>query len=159
MHSHCNFQLLQLNYSCCAQIALFLCAIATLSVKGEEGECSSRGLYEGEFFPGVGKIQYEGAESTNPLSFHYYNADELIMGKPMKEWWVCCLPCMSRPLSTPCTIRPSITSLTQTLREVRSHPHTFPQCRLRFSVAFWHTMRGDGSDPFGSGTKVACICL
>jgi hypothetical protein len=26
-------------------------------------------------------------------------------------------------------------------------------CRLRFSVAFWHSFRGDGSDPFGSGTK------
>ena len=57
-------------------------------MRGEEGECTSRGLYEGEFFPGVGKILYEGPESTNPLSFHYYNADEVIMGKPMKEWWV-----------------------------------------------------------------------
>ena len=27
--------------------------------------------------------------------------------------------------------------------------------RLRFSVAFWHTLRGDGSDPFGSGTKAS----
>lgn len=25
--------------------------------------------------------------------------------------------------------------------------------RLRFSVAFWHSFKGDGSDPFGSGTK------
>ena len=25
---------------------------------------------------------------------------------------------------------------------------------LRFSVAFWHTFRGDGSDPFGSPTKL-----
>ena len=49
-------------------------------------ECSSRGLYEGEFFAGIGRIQYEGPESTNPLAFHYYNADEVIMGKPMKEW-------------------------------------------------------------------------
>ena len=57
-----------------------------LSVRGEDGECSSRGLYEGEFFPGIGKIQYEGPESTNALSYHYYNADEVIMGKPMKEW-------------------------------------------------------------------------
>ena len=71
-----------------AQIALAVCVITTFSVKGEEGECTSRGLYEGEFFPGVGKIQYEGPESTNALSFHYYNADEVIMGKPMKEWWV-----------------------------------------------------------------------
>jgi xylose isomerase len=24
---------------------------------------------------------------------------------------------------------------------------------LRFSVAFWHTFKGDGSDPFGAPTK------
>ena len=50
------------------------------------GECSSRGLYEGEFFPGIDRIAYEGPDSMNPLAFHYYNADEDIMGKPMKEW-------------------------------------------------------------------------
>ena len=74
-----------------AQLAFVVCAFTTSSVRGEEGECSSRGLYEGEFFPGVGKIQYKGPDSTDPLSFHYYNADEVIMGKPMKEWWVACL--------------------------------------------------------------------
>eukprot|EP00879_Flechtneria_rotunda_P002562 GHRR01002761.1.p1 GENE.GHRR01002761.1~~GHRR01002761.1.p1 ORF type:complete len:444 (+),score=143.45 GHRR01002761.1:631-1962(+) len=30
--------------------------------------------------------RYKGPESTNPLSFRYYNADEVILGKPMKEW-------------------------------------------------------------------------
>lgn len=30
--------------------------------------------------------RYEGPNSTNPLAFRYYNADELILGKPMKEW-------------------------------------------------------------------------
>mmetsp|Transcript_21719 Transcript_21719/g.60362 ORF Transcript_21719/g.60362 Transcript_21719/m.60362 type:complete len:475 (-) Transcript_21719:95-1519(-) len=38
------------------------------------------------FFPHVPKIEYEGPESTDPLSFRYYNADEIILGKPMKEW-------------------------------------------------------------------------
>ena len=29
---------------------------------------------------------------------------------------------------------------------------------LRFSVAYWHTLRGSGSDPFGPGTmKPACL--
>jgi len=64
------------------------------------------------YFPSVpDKIQYKGAESTDPLSFRYYNADEVIMGKPMKEW-------------------------------------------LRFSVCFWHTFRGKGSDPFGFPTQI-----
>lgn len=47
-----------------------------------------------EFFKGIGKIAYEGKSSTNPLSFKYYNPDEMIAGKPMKEhlkfalsWW------------------------------------------------------------------------
>lgn len=60
--------------------------LATVAVAAEQGECDSRGLYDGEFFPGVGRIPYEGPDSKNPLAFHYYNADEAIMGKPMKEW-------------------------------------------------------------------------
>ncbi len=47
-----------------------------------------------EIFPNIQKIQYEGAASTNPMAFKYYNADEVIAGKTMKEhmrfamsWW------------------------------------------------------------------------
>src|SRR5947208_2449630 len=61
------------------------------------------------FFPEVQKIRYEGPDSTNPLAFRHYNADEKIEGRTMKEW-------------------------------------------LRFAVAYWHTLRGTGSDPFGPGT-------
>lgn len=39
-----------------------------------------------EFFPTVKKIGYEGPESTTALAFKYYNAEEVILGKPMKEW-------------------------------------------------------------------------
>ncbi len=38
-----------------------------------------------EFFKGIGKIPYEGAETDNPLAFRYYNPDELIDGKPLKD--------------------------------------------------------------------------
>lgn len=38
-----------------------------------------------EFFKGIGKISYEGKESKNELSFKYYNPEEIVMGKPMKE--------------------------------------------------------------------------
>lgn len=31
------------------------------------------------------KVNYEGWESKNPLAFKYYNPDEIVMGKPMKE--------------------------------------------------------------------------
>lgn len=64
-----------------------------------------------EFFDGVKKIKYEGKDSKNPLAFKYYNPDEVIGGKTMKEY-------------------------------------------LRFSVAFWHTFTGVGSDPFGLGTML-----
>lgn len=63
------------------------------------------------YFPDIPHIPYEGPTSRNPLAFRYYNRDEVVYGKPMREW-------------------------------------------LRFSLAFWHTMRGDGSDMFGSATRV-----
>ena len=39
------------------------------------------------------KNRYEGPGSSNPLAFRYYNAEEVIMGKPMKEWCVAVLQC------------------------------------------------------------------
>ncbi len=61
------------------------------------------------FFPTVKAIQYEGPGSKNPLALKWYNAEETIAGKKMKDW-------------------------------------------LRFSVAYWHTFKGSGSDPFGAAT-------
>ena len=47
-----------------------------------------------EFFPNIGKIKFEGKDSKNDLAFKYYNPDEIIDGKPMREhlkfalsWW------------------------------------------------------------------------
>ncbi len=37
------------------------------------------------FFGNIGKIKYEGAESTNPLAYRHYNPDEVVMGKRMEE--------------------------------------------------------------------------
>ena len=39
-----------------------------------------------EYFPGIGKIKFEGKDSKNPMAFHYYDADRVIMGKKMKDW-------------------------------------------------------------------------
>jgi xylose isomerase len=63
------------------------------------------------YFPEISKIQYEGPKSRNPLAFRWYNPEEIIEGKTMKD-------------------------------------------HLRFSIVYWHTMRGTGSDPFGPGTAV-----
>ena len=60
-------------------------------------------------FPTVDKIRYAGPESRDPLAFKWYNEDEVIEGKTMKD-------------------------------------------HLRFSVVYWHTFRGNGSDPFGAAT-------
>ena len=38
-----------------------------------------------EFFPTIPYIKYEGRDSKNPMSFRYYNPDEVILGKPMKD--------------------------------------------------------------------------
>jgi xylose isomerase len=54
-------------------------------------------------------IRYEGPESRNLLAWRWYNPEELVEGKPMRE-------------------------------------------HLRFSVAWWHTFRGTGADPFGAPT-------
>ena len=40
-----------------------------------------------EFFPGVGKIQFEGKESRNPMAFRYYDAEKVVLGKKMKDWF------------------------------------------------------------------------
>ena len=39
-----------------------------------------------EYFPGIGRIKFEGKESKTPLAYHYYDADKVIMGKKMSEW-------------------------------------------------------------------------
>ena len=39
-----------------------------------------------EYFPGIGKIRFEEKESKNPMAFHYYDADKVIMGKTMADW-------------------------------------------------------------------------
>ena len=39
-----------------------------------------------EYFPEIGKIKFEGKESKNPMAFHYYDAEKVIMGKKMKDW-------------------------------------------------------------------------
>jgi hypothetical protein len=70
---------------CRSQAALSVPALAA-SVLETAGECATPGTPDGQFFPNVSKIAYEGPDSTNPLAFHYYNAEEVIMGKPMKEW-------------------------------------------------------------------------
>ncbi len=37
------------------------------------------------FFNGIEKIAYEGADSSNPLAFHHYDPDQLVLGKPMRD--------------------------------------------------------------------------
>ncbi len=62
-------------------------------------------------FPDIDAIPYEGPKSKNPLAFRWYNPEEKVEGKTMKD-------------------------------------------HLRFSVVYWHTFRGTGSDPFGAGTML-----
>ena len=38
-----------------------------------------------EYFKNVGKIKYEGKQSDNPFAFKFYNPEEVIAGKSMRE--------------------------------------------------------------------------
>lgn len=47
-----------------------------------------------EIFTNIPAISYEGSKSRNPLTFKFYNPDQLVLGKPMKDqlpfamaWW------------------------------------------------------------------------
>lgn len=47
-----------------------------------------------QLFPEIRKIPYEGSNTKNPLAFHWYDPDECLCGKPMREhlrfalaWW------------------------------------------------------------------------
>ncbi len=62
------------------------------------------------FFPEIGKIKFEGKESKNPLAFRYYDAEKVVHGRKMKDWF-------------------------------------------KFSMAYWHTLCGEGNDPFGGPSK------
>ncbi|MEZ2413368.1 xylose isomerase [Muriicola sp. E247] len=42
-------------------------------------------LGDQEFFKGIQPIQYEGPESDNPLSYKYYNPEQVVAGKLMKD--------------------------------------------------------------------------
>ena len=40
-----------------------------------------------EYFAGINKIQFEGKESKNPMAFHYYDAERVVYGRKMKDWF------------------------------------------------------------------------
>ena len=47
-----------------------------------------------EYFENIPVIPFQGAGSRDPLAFKFYDADRIVMGKPMKEhlpfamaWW------------------------------------------------------------------------
>jgi xylose isomerase len=44
-------------------------------------------IYKGkqEAYPGIGKIEYEGRKSKNPLAFKWYNSNQVVSGKKMKD--------------------------------------------------------------------------
>ena len=44
-------------------------------------------IYKGkkEAYPGIGKIEYEGKKSKNPLAFRWYDPEKIVSGKKMKD--------------------------------------------------------------------------
>jgi len=44
-----------------------------------------KGSKMSDFFKGLEPAMYEGPDSTNPLAFHHYDKDEMVMGKRMED--------------------------------------------------------------------------
>lgn len=42
---------------------------------------------EKEYFKGIGKVQYEGKDSKNPLAFKWYDENKIVFGKSMKDYF------------------------------------------------------------------------
>ena len=42
-------------------------------------------MVNNKYFKGIEKIQFEGKESDNPFAFKYYNPDQVVAGKTMRE--------------------------------------------------------------------------
>ncbi|WP_163407305.1 xylose isomerase [Flavobacterium ajazii] len=42
-------------------------------------------LGDKEYYKGIGQIKFEGKESDNPLAFKYYNPDQVVAGKTMRD--------------------------------------------------------------------------
>ncbi|SHH90523.1 xylose isomerase [Flavobacterium defluvii] len=42
-------------------------------------------LGDKEYYKGIGQIKFEGRESDNPLAFKYYNPEQIVAGKTMRE--------------------------------------------------------------------------
>ncbi len=64
-------------------------------------------------FPEISKICYEGPDSDNPLSFRWYNPDEVVAGKTMKEhlrftvvYWHTFRGTGADPFGSPTMVRP-----------------------------------------------------
>ena len=38
-----------------------------------------------DYFHNIPEIKFEGKDSSNPLCFKYYNEDQIVLGKKMKE--------------------------------------------------------------------------
>jgi xylose isomerase len=41
--------------------------------------------FQKEYYPGIGKIEFEGSESKNPLAFRWYDPERVVSGKKMKD--------------------------------------------------------------------------
>ena len=39
------------------------------------------------YFPSVEKIKFEGKESKNPMAFRFYDAEKVVYGRKMKDWF------------------------------------------------------------------------
>lgn len=91
-------------------------------------------------FPDVTKIKFEGPQSDNPLAFQYYNADEVVEGKTMKEhlrfstvYWHTMCGAGADMFGSPTAVRPGMMGSPAWIRRVLAS-----QCFLSFVRSWAH---------------------
>jgi hypothetical protein len=69
-------------------VADMTCGLDATAAGGNTYGTDCKGLYDmhsnSDFFPEIPYVKYEGPASENPLSYKWYNAEEVILGKKMK---------------------------------------------------------------------------
>ena len=84
-----------------------------------------------EFFNGISPVEYKGAESSDPLSYRYYNPDEIVLGKRMELLKYQTFQKQCRPLVAPVPYYPVGAMAVQKLIRRKDHRPPTQSCATR----------------------------
>jgi len=107
-------------------------------------------------FPDVQKIEYEGPKSRNPLAFRWYNPDEMIAGRTMKDhlrfsvvYWHTFRGTGADPFGAPTMVRPwddGSDSVANAVRRVRAAFEFFEKLNCPYYAFHDRDVAPEGAD-------------